>query len=135
MADKLAMKSFFHRAIEAWEDDGGAPAAINGSTLPALTGSVAQIEWAERIRRLVNDDFDRVSAAFRLVAGQQTAGKRADTETILGILEDKRLEVMSRQQAGYFIHRWQEIGDQVRQLIFHDDRYKAIQRNRPIRPR
>ena len=37
---------------------------------------------------------------------------------------------MSRKQAGYFIHDWQEIGGQVRQMIFHDARYQAMKGNR-----
>lgn len=132
--DEFAMNNFFHRAIETWEDEGGAPRCVGDSASVALTGSAAQVEWAERIRILVNADFGRVAAAFRVVAGKQIADKRADTEMILDILEDKRVEVMSRRQAGYFIHDWQEIGDQVRQLVFHDERYKAIKRNRPARP-
>jgi hypothetical protein len=38
----------------------------------------------------------------------------SDTEAIIAILEDKRAEVMSREEAGYFVHDWQEISDQVR---------------------
>ncbi|QOY86443.1 hypothetical protein [Paludibaculum fermentans] len=135
MADGSVMSGFFQRAIETWEDDGGAPVSTGDSTQVVLTGSVAQVEWAERIRSLVKADFDRVASAFRLVAEKQSAGSRADTETILEILTDKRNEVLNRRQAGYFIHDWQEIGDQVRQLIFHDERYQAIKRNRPARPR
>jgi len=33
---------------------------------------------------------------------------------------------MAHEEAGYFIHDWQEMRDQVRQLIMNDDRYKAI---------
>ena len=33
---------------------------------------------------------------------------------------------MEHQEAGYFIHDWQELRDQVRQMIKKDDRYKAI---------
>ncbi|MGJ5818107.1 hypothetical protein [Paludibaculum fermentans] len=135
MGDDSVTNGFFHRAIEIWEDDGGASRATVDSSPVALAGSAAQVEWAERIRNLVNVDFNRVASAFRTVAGTQLPGRRADTERILDILEEKRIEVMSRPQAGYFIHNWQEIGDQVRQMIFHDDRYKAIQRNRPARPR
>jgi hypothetical protein len=47
-------------------------------------------------------------------------GKRADTKAIIAILEVKRSEVMSKDQAGYFIHDWQAISDQVRKLIAHD---------------
>jgi hypothetical protein len=37
---------------------------------------------------------------------------------------------MSRKDAGYFIHDWQDIYDQVRQMIFHDPRYQAIRSNK-----
>ena len=90
---------------------------------------------AERIKRQVNAEFDRVAASLRSMAGKQGDGKRADTEAVIAILEDKRAEVMSREQAGYFIHDWQEISDQVRQMIFHDARYQAIKSNRADRRR
>ena len=38
---------------------------------------------------------------------------------------------MRSERAGYFIHDWQEIGDQVRQMIFADPRYQAIKGRRP----
>lgn len=106
-----------------------------GIALPPLTGTVSQVEWAQRIRHAVNADFTRVAASFRAVADRQTKHRRAATEAILAILEDKRAEVMSNGRAGYFIHDWQEIGDRVRQLIFHDPRYQAIRNNRPARQR
>ena len=37
------------------------------------------------------------------------------------------------EEAGYFIRGWQEIGDQVRQLVFQDARYQAIKTNWPSR--
>jgi chaperonin GroES len=37
---------------------------------------------------------------------------------------------MRTGEAGYFIHDWQEISDQVRQMIFHDVRYQRIKSNR-----
>jgi hypothetical protein len=101
----------------------------------SMTGTASQIEWARRIKRQVNDEFDRVAALLRSVAHKQSKAKRAETEAVIGILEDKRAEVMSKQQAGYFIHDWQEIGDQVRQMIFRDARYQAIKSNREARPR
>lgn len=101
------------------------------STATALTGTENQVEWGLRIKRQVNEEFDRVVAAFGVVAGRQTGRRRTETETIIAILEEKRSEVMSREEAGYFIHDWQEIGDQVRQLIFRDARYQAIKTNRP----
>jgi hypothetical protein len=106
-----------------------------GRAAPAVTmsGTEAQVEWAGRIRRQVNTEFDRVAAAFRSIAARQRPARRADTDATIAILEDKRAEVMSRGQAGYFIHDWQEISDQVRQMILHDDRYQAIRNNRAAR--
>jgi hypothetical protein len=121
--------------IEAWEGEGGAAPAPLGVSSASMSGTASQVEWAERIQRQVNAEFDRVAASFRSIAGQQGDDKRADTEAVIAILEDKRAEVMSRKDAGYFIHDWQEIGDQVRQMIFHDPRYQAINRNRAARRR
>jgi hypothetical protein len=120
------MDSSLTRDIEAWEDDGGATPGLLGASAPAMSGTANQVEWAERIKLQVNAEFDRVAASFRSVAGRQRDEKRADTEAILAILEDKRAAVMSREEAGYFIHDWQEISDQVRQLIGQDSRYQAI---------
>jgi hypothetical protein len=116
--------------LETWEEEGGAARQSPGVSPASMTGTASQLEWARRIKRQVNDEFDRVAALLRSVARKQSEAKRAETEALIGILEDKRAEVMSRQQAGYFIHDWQEIGDQVRQMIFRDARYQAIKSNR-----
>jgi len=47
-------------------------------------------------------------------------------QAMISILEEKRAEVMAREDAGYFIHDWQELRSQVRELIVGDSRYKAI---------
>ena len=132
------------KQLEAWEGEGGAalPPLLPGPL--QLTGTASQVEWAERIRRQVNIEFDRVAASLRTVAQKQPDGRRADTDAIIGILEaqrsarltpcpscvwslkDKRAEVMSKAQAGYFIREWQEIDDQVRQLIARDPGYLEI---------
>lgn len=117
--------------IEAWEDEGGAtPHPLNAGPV-LMTGTESQVEWSERIRLRVNNEFDRVAAAFQAVADKQDDRQRTDTEAIIAILEDKRAEVMRSERAGYFIHDWQEIGDQVRQMIFADARYQAIKSRRP----
>ena len=116
--------------IEAWEGEGGSALPLPGVPAIPMTGTANQIEWAERIKRQVNEEFDRVARSFRSVAGKQSDAARADTDAIVAILEEKRAAVMSREQAGYFIHDWQEIGDQVRQMILHDTRYQTIRRNR-----
>ncbi len=98
-----------------------------------LTGTPSQIEWAELIRPRVNAEFARVAKAFGAVAAHQTDANRLETLTILAILEEKRSEVMANAEAGYFIRYWQELSDQVRQIIARDPRYKAIKANRPPR--
>jgi hypothetical protein len=114
-------------ALLRWENEGGSPLVCppEFAGIPLL-GSAGQIEWAESIRDRVNDEFERVAMAFRTIAHRQDAGKRRDTETIIAIVEEKRVEVLSRDRAGYFIRDWQEISDQVREMIGQDSRYQAI---------
>ena len=45
---------------------------------------------------------------------------------MIDILEEKRVEVLANDKAGYFIVEWHEMKDQVRQLIARDPRYRAI---------
>jgi hypothetical protein len=106
-----------------WEDEGG---SISKRSWKALTGTVNQIEWAERIRLQVDAEFDRVARALRTAANKQSRLDRMDTLAMICILEEKRSEVLENPKAGYFIHDWQELRDQVRQMIKMDDRYKAI---------
>ena len=109
--------------ISVWEGEGG---SLNEGFTQDLTGSVNQIEWAERIRAQVNGEFDRVAKALEAAALRQSDRDRSKTHAMLLILEDKRAEVMSNPRAGYFIHDWQELRDQVRKMIMNDARYKAI---------
>jgi hypothetical protein len=98
-----------------------------------MTGTPSQIEWAEQIKPLVNAEFDRVAKAFQAAASNQAEPDRIDTQTIIAILEEKRVEVMSNGQAGYFIRDWRELNDQVRQMIARDSRYQAIKTGRKTR--
>jgi len=120
-------------ALLRWEGEGGSPflsRELEFMSRP-LIGTAAQIEWAESIRACVNDEFDRVAASFRAIAQRQGAARRTDTKAIIAILEDKRAEVLSRGTAGYFIRNWQEISDQVRELIAKDCRFQAIRLRKP----
>ena len=108
-------------SIAAWEDEGGSHIR---SVESAMTGSVNQIAWALQIRRQVDAEFDRVRKALESVARNDP--NHSPSRTIITILEDKRAEVMRRSDAGYFIHDWQELGGQVRQMIIADSRYQAI---------
>jgi hypothetical protein len=96
-----------------------------------MTGTPSQVQWAECIKRNVDAEFDRVAAAFRSIADKQSDEKRAATESIMAIVEEKRIEAMSRIDAGYFIRDWQEINDQVRQMVLQDPRYRMIHQPRP----
>jgi hypothetical protein len=109
--------------ISVWEGEGG---SLNEKSEKALTGTVNQIEWAKQIRTQVNAEFDRVITALQAAAAKQSSHDRLDTLAVIAILQDKRAEVMAHQDAGYFIHDWQELRDQVRQMIMKDERYKAI---------
>ena len=109
--------------ISVWESEGG---SLNETPGKALTGTVNQIEWAKQIRTQVNAEFHRVITALGTAATKQSGQDRMDTQAIIAIVEEKRTEVMEHQEAGYFIHDWQELRDQVRQMIMKDDRYKSI---------
>ena len=93
-----------------------------------MTGSVSQIEWAERIKRTVADEFDRVLGAFQRVAEVQSGVRRSRTLKVIAIVERKRAEVMARDDAGYFIRDWQDITNQVRHMIARDSAYPAMVR-------
>ena len=97
------MNNGLSHAVEAWEAEGGAVLSPNCGSLVLLNGTANQVEWAERIRDRVIADFDRVAKSFHTVAGKQAADKRAGTEAIIDILEDRRAAVMRQEQAGYFI--------------------------------
>jgi hypothetical protein len=87
--------------IEAWEEEGGAARRLD-SNMTSLRGTENQVEWGLRIKLQVNEEFDRVAAAFTVVAHRQNGRRRTETETIIAILEEKRLEVMRNDEAGYF---------------------------------
>ena len=91
-----------------------------------MTGTANQIEWAVEIKARVGAEFDRVANALDSAAGKQTGQKRTDTQAMIAILNEKRAGVMARDEAGYFIQEWQELRDQVRQMIAKDVRYQAI---------
>ena len=98
-----------------------------------MTGTPSQVEWAEQIKPRVGAEFDRVAKALQTVASRQGARDRADTQAMITILEEKRAEVMTKDQASYFIRDWQELRDQVRQMISQDSRYRAIKAQKAAR--
>jgi hypothetical protein len=109
--------------------------AVQSENEGNLTGTPNQVEWAERIKITVGQEFDRVAQAFHAQLIIQTGQKQAETRTIIAILEQKRAETMSIQIAGYFIREWQELSDQVARMISKDPRYQAIRDQRAARRR
>jgi len=106
------------------------PPPLPKSSTHLMTGTPGQIEWAEQIRPRVGAEFDRVAQALEAVARHQKDQARADTHAVIEILKEKRAEVMANDFAGYYIREWQELTDQVRQLIWLDSRYQAIRSGR-----
>lgn len=100
-----------------------------------MTGSVNQVAWAEAIKTEVNAEFDRVRKALEAAGTRRRANGETNLQTIIRILEDKRADVMRNDRASYFIREWQELRDQVRQLILADPRYKAMKARKAERPR
>ena len=98
------------------------------STAPEarLLGTAGQIEWAEKIKTRVNAEFDRVAETLEAVACRQSIQDGLDTRAIIAILEEKRFEVLGRNEARYFINNWQELTDQVQKLVRDDSRYRGI---------
>ena len=76
-----------------------------------------------------------MAKAFQARMSIQTGQKQSETRTILAILEQKRGETLSIQMAGYYIREWQELSDQVRQMIANDPRYLAVKDQRAARRR
>jgi hypothetical protein len=91
---------------------------------------VNQIAWAKQIKAQVEAEFDRVANALAALALRQSSASRRDTFTLISILYEKRAEVMAQRDAGYFIHDWQELRDQVRRLIIADARYPSLKPRR-----
>jgi hypothetical protein len=98
-----------------------------------VTGTPNQMELAEQIRLTVAQEFDRVAKAFQARAAEQTGQTQANTHAVLAILEQKRAETMAIAQAGYFIRDWQNLNDQVRQMIAKDPQYQAIKAKRKLK--
>jgi hypothetical protein len=98
-----------------------------------LTGTPSQVEWAQRIIPTVVQEFDRVATAFREMAARQTGQDQAETWRVIAILEQKRAATMANDRAGYFIRDWQELNDQVRQMIGKDPGYREIKEARAAR--
>jgi hypothetical protein len=88
-----------------------------------MTGTPNQISWAELIKVQIGEEFDRVSNVL-------TKHRRAD---MVALLEEKRLEVLAVDRAGYFIKEWGELNGQVNRMITSDPRYEALRRNSSAR--
>ena len=121
--------------ISTWEGEGG-----SSSRMPAghMIGTPNQIAWAIQIKSQVEAEFDRVRQVLEHAAARRSPENVTDIQAIIRILEDKRAEVMEDEQAGYFIHDWQDPKDLVSRLVIRDPRYEEIrarQMKLPTKPR
>jgi hypothetical protein len=114
--------------IQSWEGEGGAtlpepPKAPVDETV----GNPSEIEQAKQIKRRVHAEFDRVAGVIRSRTQDRSEHSKVVTEVLIAILESKRWEITRREDASYFIHNWQEIGDQVWCMILSDERYRIVE--------
>ena len=135
----MVMEDLTSDVLGEWESEGGATTCLDVSARPAthgfgtniaaktiLIGTPNQIEWAEQIKDRVHKEFDRVGMMLKSVATKQLGWDQTDTLKLVAILEEKRRDVMANDRAGYFIHDWQELRGQVREMIVKDPRYGNI---------
>jgi hypothetical protein len=140
------MEDVMTDVLGEWESEGGATTHLddfahlatpgfgpNIMAEPILVGTPNQIEWAEQIKDRVHKEFDRVGLLMKSVAAKQVGCAQTDTLKLVTILEEKRYEVMANDRAGYFIHDWHELSDQVRQMIVKDPRYAKIMASQAAR--
>jgi hypothetical protein len=119
-----------NEAIPEVKDEGGSTGApVDRGTV----GTVNQIAWALQIRSQVDAEFDRVRKVLERAMKNRPATDIADIESIIRILEEKRAAVMGNDRAGYFIRYWQDLRNQVSQMIVEDPRYKSIKSARHAR--
>jgi hypothetical protein len=85
-----------------------------------MIGTPNQIAWAIQIKSQVEAELDRVRKVLEYAAAKESPENVTDIRAIIRILEDKRAEVMEHEQAGYFIHDWQDPGDLVSRLVIRD---------------
>ena len=116
--------------IATWEGEGGSAARMAEH---GMIGTLNQIAWAVQIKSQVEAEFDRVRKVLEYAATKQPPENVTDIQAIIRILEDKRAEVMENEEAGYFIHDWQDLRDQVSRMIVGDPRYKAIKASQTAR--
>ena len=116
--------------IAVWESEGGSAPRM---TDHRMIGTLNQIAWAVQIKSRVDAEFDRVRRVLEYAMTKQSLEDATDIEAIIRILEDKRAEVMENEQAGYFIHEWQEMRDHVSRMIVGDPRYNAIKAGQTAR--
>lgn len=146
LSSATVMEDLTTDVLGEWESEGGATTCVDvfahlatpdfGPNIAAktiLVGTPNQIEWAEQIKDRVHKEFDRVGMILKLVAATQVGWDQTDTLKLVAILEEKRHDVMANDRAGYFIHDWQELRDQVREMILKDPRYRNIMASQAAR--
>ena len=146
LGSATVMEDLPTEVLGEWESEGGAATRLdafahlatpgfspNIAAKTILVGTPNQIEWAEQIKERVHKEFDRVGIIMKSVAAKQVGWDQTDTLKLVAILEEKRHDVMANDRAGYFLHDWQELSDQVREMIVKDTGYGKIMASRVAR--
>ena len=80
------MNGSLYKEIEAWEGEGGAALGLPGADTTSTGGTASQMECAQRIKRLANEECDVVAAPVRSIADRQTDHQRTNAEKTVAIL-------------------------------------------------
>lgn len=97
-----------------------------GATLPVLNGLASQVIWANQIREQISAGFERLVISIASGVNRYKGLEAAETTTLLDVVEEHRLRVLSVTDAQYFLDHWQDPVDRVQRLVHGDERWKAI---------
>ncbi len=106
---------------------------VAGRPLPALTGQVSQISWANQIRTQIELSFGRIAAAVTAGTNRYKSLEPAETALLLEVVEGHRDRVLASTDAQYFMDQWQDPLDRAQRLIHADQRFLAIVEARTAR--
>jgi hypothetical protein len=98
-----------------------------------LQGPPNRVAWANEIRSRVGSEFERMRVSIESGSNKFRAIDRAETISLLSMLDAHRAEVFSATLAEYFIAEWQNPSDRLHRLINGDEHWKAINNARLAR--
>lgn len=110
--------------VQAWEAEGGAVVQL-GADIAEWLVTDRNAAAALQIKARVRAEFDRVVNALKSAADAQNGDKQIDARMVIFMLEQICAEVLSKDEAGYFIVEWQDASDHVRRIVTKDREARA----------